>query len=53
LVPAIYCNYLVLAKRYGLEFSWQSSFTDTAVNVISKSAQFTEGEGQKLQESAS
>lgn len=38
-VPSVYCT-----SRYRLEFSRQSSFTDAAVKVISKSTQYTEGE---------
>ncbi len=38
-VPSVHC-----AGRYKLEFSRQSSFTDAAVSVISKSAQCTEEE---------
>jgi hypothetical protein len=39
-VPSVRCT-----SRYGVELSRQSSFTDAAVNLISKSAQCTKGEG--------
>ncbi len=39
-VPSVQCT-----SRYGVELSRRSSFTDAAVNVISKSAQCTNEEG--------